>query len=208
MNEPIRINSIPHEVHALMQSAHRYAATLHAHGSRTAILSHRIAAELSLPATESEVLVTAAYVHDLGKLFVPASVLLKPAALSGDEIARVQRHARIGASCLSAFPWLQRIASIVEQHHERLDGTGYPDGRRAQEIDPLAKVLSVADAYVAMVEDRPYRPTLRAPEACAELLRGVGSQFDAVAVEALLSVNRDPGSLDPVYVSFSAAVAA
>lgn len=185
MRYPIIIREVPAEIAAVMQSSHRYAPTLHAHSLRTANLAALVARELLLGASDSALLVTAAYLHDFGKLFIPPDVLEKCGELSEPEISLIRAHPRIGETCLACLPRMQRVATIVGQHHERLDGAGYPDGRNGSSIDPLARMLSPIDAFIAMTEDRPYARARKDGEALAELRYGAGRQFDMIAVDAI-----------------------
>jgi HD-GYP domain-containing protein (c-di-GMP phosphodiesterase class II) len=123
--------------------------------------------------------------HDLGKLAVPDAILHKAGGLTDAEWVEIKRHPEIGARILENAG-LYRIAGWVHGHHERIDGTGYPSGLRADQIPLEARILAVADAYEAMVADRPYRRGMKHAEACAELLRGVGTQFDGHVVQAFL----------------------
>jgi diguanylate cyclase (GGDEF)-like protein/putative nucleotidyltransferase with HDIG domain len=129
--------------------------------------------------------------HDIGKIAVPDSILRKPGPLTEEEWAEMRKHSEIGAQMLGASA-LHDIREWVVAHHERPDGRGYPHGLEGEDIPIEARILAVADAYEAMTADRPYRAALGEDEAREELLRGAGSQFDAVVVEAFLAVLSDP----------------
>ena len=125
--------------------------------------------------------------HDLGKLGIADAILHKPARLEEAEWREIQRHPEVGARILE-HAGLRDIAAWVRAHHERMDGRGYPNALRAGEIPLEARILAVADAYEAMVADRPYRAGLPPETARAELVRCAGSQFDADVVAAFLRV--------------------
>jgi diguanylate cyclase (GGDEF)-like protein len=128
----------------------------------------------------------AGVLHDIGKLGLPDAILRKPGALDDDEWVEMRRHPEIGARILEHAN-LRDIAAWVRAHHERIDGRGYPAGLTGTDIPAEARVLAVADAYEAMTADRPYRPSIGAEGAEAELRRAAGTQFDAAVVEALLA---------------------
>jgi putative nucleotidyltransferase with HDIG domain len=130
------------------------------HERRVAALSRRLAAEMGLATDDIEGVEIAALLHDIGKLRVPAGILAKPRKLTNPEMALVREHAVCGAEILSDidFPW--PIAEVVAQHHERMDGSGYPRGLAGDEIHEYARILAVADVVEAMSSHRPYRPSL------------------------------------------------
>jgi diguanylate cyclase (GGDEF)-like protein len=141
----------------------------------------------------------AGLVHDLGKLGIADAILYKPGPLDDREWREIRRHPDLGAQILE-HAGLHDIAAWVRAHHERVDGGGYPAGLSESEISLESRILAVADAYEAMVADRPYRAGLAPEEARAELLRCAGTQFDAIVVEAFL------GTLDDVEAGFAPAV--
>jgi putative nucleotidyltransferase with HDIG domain len=161
------------------------------HSERVAIFSRATAERLGLSHEQRTALEMAAYLHDIGKIGISGQILRKPGPLDADETATMRHHPLIGANILRpvTFPW--SIAPVVRHHHEHFDGTGYPAGLRGDEIPLLARVLSVADAYEAMVADRPYRRSLTQEGAIAELRRCAGTDFDPRVVEALIAVLRD-----------------
>ncbi len=141
----------------------------------------------------------AGVLHDIGKLGIPDAILLKPGSLDGDEWREIRRHPEIGARILEHAN-LGDIARWVRAHHEWVDGSGYPSGLAGAAIPAEARVLAVADAYEAMTADRPYRPSIGASAAEAELRRGAGSQFDADVVDAFIAAlaDGDDGLPSPV----------
>src|SRR3712207_3968437 len=148
------------------------------HSDGVATLAGSIGRRLRLEPLEQRDLRYAARLHDIGKLGVPDAVLRKPGPLGEDEWVLVQRHAVWGAELIEHLPGLERVARIVRHHHERYDGRGYPSGLAGEYIPLESRILAVADAFVAMTEERPYRPPLSAREATVEIRYGRGEQFD------------------------------
>ena len=135
----------------------------------------------------------AAELHDIGKMVVPAEILAKPGRLGFAEFSLVKGHAKAGFKMLSDidFPW--PVAQIVYQHHERLDGSGYPNGLKDKDILPEARIIAVADVVEAMSAHRPYRPALGIDAALEEIERGRGTLYDDAAVTACLELFRERG---------------
>ena len=130
---------------------------------------------------------TAARLHDIGKLAVPDAILNKAGSLDEDEFRIIKTHPVVGAELLRSWG-LPGPATIVLQHHERIDGSGYPSGLRGDEIRLESRIVHAADAYVAMMRDRPYRKAMGQEEAFAELARHGGTQFDSDVVAALVEI--------------------
>ncbi len=129
----------------------------------------------------------AGLLHDVGKIGTPEGILLKPERLTDEEFATITSHAAIGGHIVETVPFLAGIMPVIRGHHERWDGTGYPDGLIGERIPLLARVLAVADAFDAMTSERPYRKPVSLEVARAELVRCTGTQFDPMAVRALLA---------------------
>jgi diguanylate cyclase (GGDEF)-like protein/putative nucleotidyltransferase with HDIG domain len=155
------------------------------HSRRVQQLALAIGRELGLSQAELDLLGHAALFHDIGKLAIPDSVLLKPATLSGDEWSLMQRHAEEGARIIDRLGFLNDAVPAIRHHHERWDGTGYPDGLAGEEIPLGARIIHVADALDSMLTNRIYRAARPAAEALEELRRGGGSQFCPRTVSAL-----------------------
>ncbi len=154
------------------------------HQERVALLAVAIARELKLSDDDVHAIRTASLVHDVGKIYVPSDILTKPGILSSLEFEVLKTHTQAGSNILNdiEFPW--PIAEITLQHHERLDGSGYPNQLKGDEILMPAKIIAVADVMEAMTTHRPYRPAHALDEALAEIHNGRGSRYDAAAVDA------------------------
>jgi putative two-component system response regulator len=135
----------------------------------------------------------AAAIHDIGKLSVPAEILSKPTTLTNIEFALIKTHPQNGYDILKnvSSPW--PLAEIVLQHHERLNGSGYPQGLQGEAILPEARILAVADVVEAIASHRPYRPALGIEQALEEIEKQKGILFDAQVVEACLNLFREQG---------------
>jgi putative nucleotidyltransferase with HDIG domain len=155
------------------------------HSERVSVLSVNIGHVLKLSADDLEVLRLGALLHDIGKIGVPDEVLRKPTALTADEIDVIKLHPALGARILRAVPFLSRHIPIVELHHERPDGRGYPHGLHGDDIPLAARIVHVADAYDAITSARAYRKARSSPEALSELWRCSGTEFHAEIVGAL-----------------------
>ena len=154
------------------------------HERRVALLACRIAKRLGWDEESVETLRTAALVHDVGKITVPAEILSKPTRLSEIEFALVKEHASAAYDILAPIDFEGPVAEIVAQHHERLDGSGYPRGLAGDEVLPGARVLAVADVVEAMITHRPYRAALTLHEALTEIGPESRGRFDAEAAAA------------------------
>lgn len=161
------------------------------HQRRVAQLAIAIARKMQLSEEQVEGIHLASVVHDVGKIRVPAEILSKPGRLSELEFALIKDHPRNGYEILSPidFPW--PIAQIVLQHHERLDGSGYPQGLRGEQITLEARILSVADVVEAMSSHRPYRAGLGEEAALGEISANRGMHFDPLVVDACIALFRE-----------------
>jgi HD-GYP domain-containing protein (c-di-GMP phosphodiesterase class II) len=129
-----------------------------------------------------------AWLHDIGKLAIPDTILLKPGPLTGEERENMQRHAQIGYDLVKGIPFLADAAEIIFAHHERCDGSGYPRGLKEEEIPVGARIFAVADTFDAMTSDRPYRCALPFEAAREVIERGAGKQYDSQAAGSFLSI--------------------
>lgn len=172
---------------ATLDARDRYTA---GHSAAVAVYSRDIAARMGLPEEVQERVYLCGLVHDIGKIGLPAGLLEKPGALTLDERKAMQEHSAIGERILRNVDGYADIATIVRHHHERIDGEGYPDGVRGEDIPLLSRIIAVADAYNAMTSDRPYRDAMPSRVARMRLAQAVDSQFDvsvAAAFEAVLA---------------------
>ena len=161
------------------------------HQERVAELAVAVAKEVGLSKEKVQGIYVAGIVHDLGKIGTPVEILNRPGKLSAVEFALIKQHAEAGYEILRnvEFPW--PIAEIVRQHHERLDGSGYPHGLKDGAILPEARILAVADVVEAMASHRPYRPGLGIERALQEIERGRGTLYDASVVDACVKLFRE-----------------
>lgn len=173
-------------VQALAVAAEKRDPYTAGHQQRVAELAVAMAHQLGIANVEG--LRVAAILHDLGKICVPAEILSKPTRLTELEMGLVRTHATVGYEILKDIPFPWPVADIVLQHHERLDGSGYPNGLRGQSILPEARILAVADVVEAMSSHRPYRASLGVNAALREITANSGKRYDPDAVEACLTL--------------------
>ena len=171
----------------LLQALEEREPALRKHVSGVSELSVRLGARLGFSDEALEELELAAQLHDIGKLAIPDAILDKPGPLDDDELAFVRRHPVIGQRIVDASPALSEVGKIVRATHERWDGTGYPDGLRGAAIPLPARIISVCDAFSAMVENRHHSKSINDRSALAELRRCSGSRYDPAIVEAFLA---------------------
>jgi putative nucleotidyltransferase with HDIG domain len=158
------------------------------HQMRVAALTRAIAETLELPESQIEGAYMAASLHDIGKIALPAEILTKPIPLTDIEISLIQAHSQAGYDILKGieFPW--SIADIIIQHHERMDGSGYPRGLAGDSILTEARIIGVADVVETMSSHRPYRPSMGIEKALAEISQNSGTLYDADVVAACLKI--------------------
>ena len=158
------------------------------HQQRVSQLAVAIGKKMGFSLTKIKGLAMAAMVHDIGKIYVPAEILSKPTKLSNIEFEIIRYHSKVGYDILKSieFPW--PIAKIVLQHHERLDGTGYPDKLKAKDILLESKIIAVADVVEAMASHRPYRPALGMKKALAEIKKNKDTLYDKSVVDTCTKI--------------------
>jgi response regulator RpfG family c-di-GMP phosphodiesterase len=154
------------------------------HSERVTMYGLRIAEVLGLGSEDIDTLRFGGYLHDIGKIGVRDTVLLKPGGLTEGEIREIRLHPVIGDEIVKPIRFFEKERMVIRHHHERYDGAGYPDGIGSREIPTIARILAVADTYDAMTSHRPYRKALTPEAAVAELYRCAGSQFDPELVRA------------------------
>jgi putative nucleotidyltransferase with HDIG domain len=162
----------------------------HGHSERVVSFSLRLGRELGLDPEIMRSLEFGALLHDIGKIGVPDSILLKPGKLTDAEWVKMREHPNYGKQILRNIPFLEGAARVVAQHHEKWDGTGYPLGLKETEIDINARIFSVADSFDAMISDRVYRPGRPYEAAAQELDDWSGRQFDPQVIAAFHKVPR------------------
>jgi putative two-component system response regulator len=168
------------------------------HCERLTVLAMRLGLAFGLGEEEIETIRLGALLHDIGKIGIPDSILLKPAALTSDETELMRTHTIIGDNLLEPIDLLAAVRPIVRHHHERWDGLGYPDGLAGEAIPLGARIMGAADAVEAMSATRVYRGPLSEPEIVLELERGRGSQWDPTIVDLVLRL------IETDAISFSA----
>ena len=163
-----------------------------AHSHATGAWCRRLSEAMNLSPAQTDFIVKAGVLHDIGKIGTPDEILFKTGSLTPEEWTVMQRHAEFGAEILSELPALAPYAPIVRAHHERWDGAGYPDSLKGDQIPFEARVVAVADAFHAMISNRPYRPAIAQRDAMAILREGRGTQWDAGIVDAMLRMLEAP----------------
>jgi putative nucleotidyltransferase with HDIG domain len=149
-----------------------------------------LAKELGFPVEDVQRIQFGAFLHDIGKVHTQDEVLQKPGALTEEEWRMVKAHPARGAEMIRGVKFLERVVDMVRHHHERVDGRGYPDGLKGDEISTAAKIVNVADAFDAMTTDRPYRAGMTVEQAIAQMQEKAGTQFAAEIVEVLVKAVR------------------
>lgn len=158
------------------------------HSERVTSYALAIAEHMGINRQEREMLKIASLLHDIGKIGTYDSILDKAAPLTAEEWRLIKAHPRKGADILAPIGHLQPVIPIIRHHHERVDGTGYPDMLKGDQIPLLARILCIADSFDAMVAERPYKPALKREDAIEEIRKKTGTQFDASVVKAFMEV--------------------
>ena len=194
-----RISGVPASARDFYGLADAIAATIdakdgytHHHSERVAALSRRIALEIGLSDDQQRTVQLAALLHDVGKIAVPDAILKKPGRLTAEEFAEMKKHPMHGVRILANIqgPAVAAVLPGVRYHHERWDGTGYPEGLRGDHIPLLGRLLGVADFYDAVTSARAYRPAIPQAEAITMIVNGAGSHFDPEIVKAVMRLYR------------------
>ena len=177
-------SSLEATIQALAATAEARDPYTAGHQRRVADLSRAIAQKMGLSNDQVDGVRMAGSIHDLGKIYVPSEILNKPGKIRENEFELVKSHPQVGYEILKTidFPW--PVAEIEIQHHERLDGSGYPNGLKGDEILLESRIVAVADVVESMSSHRPYRPALGIDEALSEIKAGSGTHFDERVVDA------------------------
>ncbi|MEA2060946.1 MAG: response regulator [Thermodesulfobacteriota bacterium] len=179
----------------LFSTLYAFVATLEArdpytrkHSTRVAEVAYLIGQEMDCTDEELDVLSFAGHLHDIGKIGIRDEILLKPGRLTPEEFEKIKEHPAIGAEIIGKLGLWEKEQEIIRHHHERFDGTGYPDHLKDNEIPFLARILSVADTFDAMDSDRAYRKRMAKGQIFKTIKQGAGTQFDPAVVKAFLSL--------------------
>lgn len=175
---------------AIIEKKDEYIA---GHQVRVAELVSAICRELRLPEEAAEGVRLAALIHDIGKIFIPAEILARPGKLTPTEYDFIKLHPATGYHLLKSVDFPFPIADIIHQHHEKLDGSGYPLGLKGDEIHRESKIVAVAEVVEAMSAHRPHRPAFSLDEALEEIEANRGTWFDSEVVDACLGLFREKG---------------
>ncbi len=188
------LDSAEQVIFALAAAVEAKDALTERHTRRVAESARHLGERLGLPEAALDALYRGGIIHDIGKIGVSEAILLKSGPLNIVELERMRAHTSIGATIVAPLRSGSSLLPIIRHHHERFDGQGYPDGLRGSQIPLLARIISICDAFDAMVNDRPYRAGLRVDEAVGILRAGAGTQWDPQLVE--LFIDEWPPALD------------
>jgi putative nucleotidyltransferase with HDIG domain len=184
-------NAYRSTLQALTAALEARDAETHGHSERVVTYSLRLGREYGLTVPQMKALEFGSLLHDIGKIGVPDAILRKPAKLTDEEWVRMREHPMHGQQILRGIKFLEGAARVVAQHHEKWDGSGYPLGLKAEDVDICARIFSVADAFDAITSDRVYRQGRPYEAAAAELNEWAGRQFDPKVVEAFHRVPKE-----------------
>jgi len=176
------------------------------HSTRLAEWALRVGRKMNIPESHSYQVEVAALLHDIGKVGVPDAILKKAGKLTEEERALINRHPEYSWSILRLFPGLEDASLYALHHHENMDGTGYPARLKGPDIPLVSRIISVIDAYDAMVSNRCYRKGLPHAEAVSRLLASSGTQFDSEVVQAFIPIAEQ--EVDDVFAAAGTSVAA
>jgi len=180
------LDSAEQVIFALAAAVEAKDALTERHTRRVAESARHVGERLGLTQAALDALYRGGIVHDIGKIGVSEAILLKSGPLDHVELERMQAHPSIGANIVAPLRSGSSLLPIIRHHHERFDGTGYPDGLQGRQIPLLARIISICDAFDAMVNDRPYRAGLTVDEAIAILRAGAGTQWDPQLVQLFI----------------------
>ena len=170
----------------LVKTLEYYDQYTRGHSERVALWSAKLAKVMGVDSEGQRQIYFASLMHDIGKIFVPQAVLNKVSHLTEEEYLLIQSHSVKSAELINKVEGMENFASIVLHHHEKYDGSGYPDGLKGKAIPYFSRIISVADSYDAMTSNRPYRKLLSKEYAISELLRCKGTQFDPALIDPFI----------------------
>ena len=189
------VDGYPEALKTLVRAVEVKDRYTHGHSERTAKLAVQLGLRLGLDGDSLRALARGAFLHDVGKIAIPDTILNKPAALTREERTVIERHPSIGFELVCPVPELREAVPAVLHHHERWDGAGYPHGVSGREIPLIARVTAVADVWDALTSDRSYRPGLAPDLALAHIQAGKGTHFEPKLVDAMVALAADWGYL-------------
>jgi HD-GYP domain-containing protein (c-di-GMP phosphodiesterase class II) len=163
------------------------------HSHRVTQWSVEIAKAMKLPQGDQDIIKSSGILHDIGKIGIPDSILMKPGKLTGEEYQIIKTHPMIGENIVKPLNFLPKEMAVIRHHHERWDGRGYPDGLKGKDTPLVARILAVADAYDAMTSERVYRKAKKEEVAFFEIQRCSGTQFDPAVVESFVGLIESNG---------------
>jgi putative nucleotidyltransferase with HDIG domain len=182
------LQSTINAISEIVESRDPYTA---GHQKRVSDIACAIAEEMDLSFEMTTGIHMASLIHDLGKMYIPAEILSKPGKLSDLEFNMMKSHPEVGYNILKNIEFNHPVADVVYQHHERMDGSGYPRGLSGNEILIEARIIAVADVVEAMSSHRPYRPSLGIEKALEEITKGKGTTYDSKSVDACLKLFKE-----------------
>lgn len=178
-------------MHALGNAVAKRDSDTDAHNYRVTLYAVALAEAMELPKNEISDLVAGAFLHDIGKIGIPDSILLKPGKLDDDEFRIMRTHALLGVDIVADNPWLAGAAQIIRHHHERFDGTGYPDGLAGEAIPQIARIFAVVDVFDALTSERPYKKPMSLTSALTIIEQDSGRHFDPAVLAGFKGIAAD-----------------
>ena len=199
----------PHKVSVLLKTIQSLITALEAkdsytsgHSVHVARATRRLGSALGLSDNDLFTLELAALLHDIGKIGMPDSILQKKSTLQDAEYITAKKHTVIGSEIVGKIDELKEVASIIRHHHERYDGTGYPDGLSGEVIPKFARILAIADAYETLISNRIYRPALTVEDALSEIEKNAGSQFDPQLTKLFVEIMKSNSDITLPQLEF------
>jgi putative nucleotidyltransferase with HDIG domain len=186
-----RLDNAERVIFSLARAVEAKDSLTEAHTERVALRARELGARAGLIGADLDDLYRGGMIHDIGKIGIPDAILLKPAPLSNAEFKIIHQHPELGVEIARPLRSAASLLSIIRHHHERIDGGGYPDGLTGEEIPIMARIVSICDAFDAMISDRPYRRGKTVEEAIAILRQGAGRQWDGRLVELFVEMVRE-----------------